>query len=162
MKKDYSIDEMKKIMGKDMEVPKSVDEGMKKAYEQLGIQTTRRHNRKYKLWTGLAAAAVLTAGLSITAFAVTKYLNVTRSEEGDTLQYQIEVDTKQKEAHQIKVEPTYMPEGMNIRKKVHMAESGIIKRPTVGFPSYRIMRQSFTRCPEWMKILFGNSVRKAG
>lgn len=37
MKKDYSIDEMKKIMGKDMEVPKSVDEGMKKAYEQLGI-----------------------------------------------------------------------------------------------------------------------------
>ena len=46
-----------------MEVPKSVDEGMKKAYEQLGIQTTRRHNRKYKLWTGLAAAAVLTAGL---------------------------------------------------------------------------------------------------
>lgn len=82
MKKDYSVDEMKKIMGKDMEVPKSVDEGMKKAYEQLGIQTTRRHNRKYKLWTGLAAAAVLTAGLSITAFAVTKYLNVTRSEEG--------------------------------------------------------------------------------
>ena len=43
MKKDYSVDEMKKIMGKDMEVPKSVDEGMKKAYEQLGIQTTRRH-----------------------------------------------------------------------------------------------------------------------
>ena len=41
MKKDYSVDEMKKIMGKDMEVPKSVDEGMKKAYEQLGIQTTR-------------------------------------------------------------------------------------------------------------------------
>ena len=39
MKKDYSVDEMKKIMGKDMEVPKSVDEGMKKAYEQLGIQT---------------------------------------------------------------------------------------------------------------------------
>ena len=38
MKKDYSVDEMKKIMGKDMEVPKSVDEGMKKAYEQLGIQ----------------------------------------------------------------------------------------------------------------------------
>ena len=161
MKKDYSVDEMKKIMGKDMEVPKSVDEGMKKAYEQLGIQTTRRHNRKYKLWTGLAAAAVLTAGLSITAFAVTKYLNVTRSEEGDTLQYQIEVDTKQKEAHQRWSRPICRM-GMNIRKKVHMAESGIIKRPTVGFPSYRIMRQSFTRCPEWMKILFGNSVRKAG
>ena len=35
MKKDYSVDEMKKIMGQDMEVPKSVDEGMKKAYEQL-------------------------------------------------------------------------------------------------------------------------------
>ena len=117
MKKDYSVDEMKKIMGKDMEVPKSVDEGMKKAYEQLGIQTTRRHNRKYKLWTGLAAAAVLTAGLSITAFAVTKYLNVTRSEEGDTLQYQIEVDTKQKEAHQIKVEPTYMPDGYEYQEE---------------------------------------------
>ncbi|MDY4170919.1 MAG: DUF4367 domain-containing protein [[Ruminococcus] gnavus] len=117
MKKDYSVDEMKKIMGQDMEVPKSVDEGMKKAYEQLGIQTTRRHNRKYKLWTGLAAAAVLTAGLSITAFAVTKYLNVTRSEEGETLQYQIEVDTKQKEAHQIKVEPTYMPDGYEYQEE---------------------------------------------
>ena len=117
MKKDYSVDEMKKIMGQDMEVPKSVDEGMKKAYEQLGIQTTRRHNRKYKLWTGLAAAAVLTAGLSITVFAVTKYLNVTRSEEGDTLQYQIEVDTKQKEAHQIKVEPTYMPDGYEYQEE---------------------------------------------
>ena len=162
MKKDYSVDEMKKIMGQDMEVPKSVDEGMKKAYEQLGIQTTRRHNRKYKLWTGLAAAAVLTAGLSITVFAVTKYLNVTRSEEGDTLQYQIEVDTKQKEAHQIKVEPTYMPDGYEYQGEGPYEESGIIKRPTVGFPSYRIMRQSFTRCPEWMKILFGNSVRKAG
>ena len=161
MKKDYSVDEMKKIMGQDMEVPKSVDEGMKKAYEQLGIQTTRRHNRKYKLWTGLAAAAVLTAGLSITVFAVTKYLNVTRSEEGDTLQYQIEVDTKQKEAHQIKVEPTYMPDGYEYQGEVHMAESGIIKRQQ-WIPSYRIMRQSFTRCPEWMKILFGNSVRKAG
>ena len=33
MKKDYSVDEMKKIMGQDMEVPKSVDEGMKKAYD---------------------------------------------------------------------------------------------------------------------------------
>lgn len=162
MKKDYSVDEMKKIMGKDMEVPKSVDEGMKKAYEQLGIQTTRRHNRKYKLWTGLAAVAVLTAGLSITAFAVTKYLNVTRSEEGDTLQYQIEVDTKQKEAHQIKVEPTYMPEGYEYQEEGPYGGKCIIKRPTVGFPSYRIMRQSFTRCPEWMKILFGNSVRKAG
>ncbi len=117
MKKDYSVDEMKKIMGQDMEVPKSVDEGMKKAYEQLGIQTTRRHNRKYKLWTGLAAAAVLTAGLSITAFAVTKYLNVTRSEDGYTLQYQIEVDTKQKEAHQIKVEPTYLPEGYEYQEE---------------------------------------------
>ena len=31
MKKDYSVDEMKKIMGQDMEVPKPVDEGMKKA-----------------------------------------------------------------------------------------------------------------------------------
>ena len=126
-----------------MEVPKSVDEGMKKAYEQLGIQTTRRHNRKYKLWTGLAAAAVLTAGLSITAFAVTKYLNVTRSEEGDTLQYQIEVDTKQKRRIRSRWSRPICRMGMNIRKKVHMAESGIIKRPTVGFPSYRIMRQSF-------------------
>ena len=100
MKKDYSVDEMKKIMGKDMDIPECVDDGMKRAYEQLGIRTTRRHTRTYKLWTGLAAAAVLTAGLSITAFAVTKYLNVTRSEDGYTLQYQIEVDTKQKEAHQ--------------------------------------------------------------
>ena len=33
------------------------------------------------------------------------------------LQYQIEVDTKQKEAHQIKVEPTYMPEGYEYQEE---------------------------------------------
>ena len=40
MKKDYSVDEMKKIMGKDMDIPECVDDGMKRAYEQLGIRTT--------------------------------------------------------------------------------------------------------------------------
>lgn len=38
MKKDYSVDEMKKIMGQDMEVPKSVDEGMKKRMNSLGFR----------------------------------------------------------------------------------------------------------------------------
>lgn len=38
MKKDYSVDEMKKIMGKDMEVPKSVDEGMKKVQSMASRQ----------------------------------------------------------------------------------------------------------------------------
>lgn len=117
MKKDYSVDEIKKIMNQDMEIPKSVDEGMKKAYEQLGIQTARRHSRTSRFWVGLAAAAILTAGFSITAFAVTKYLNVTRSEDGDTLQYRIEVDTKQKEAHKIEVEPTYMPDGYEYQEE---------------------------------------------
>ena len=117
MKKDYSVDEIKKIMNQDMEIPKSVDEGMKKAYEQLGIQTARRHSRTSRFWAGLAAAAILTAGFSITAFAVTKYLNVTRSEDGDTLQYRIEVDTKQKEAHKIEVEPTYMPDGYEYQEE---------------------------------------------
>lgn len=148
MKKDYSVDEMKKIMGKDMDIPECVDEGMKHAYEQLGIRTTRRHTRKYKLWTGLAAAAVLTAGLSITAVAVTKYLNVTRSEVGDTLQYQIEVDTKQKEAHQIKVEPTYMPDGYEYQEegpyggkwRNEEADSGISILPYNAAELYRMSR----------------------
>ena len=148
MKKDYSVDEMKKIMGKDMDIPECVDDGMKRAYEQLGIRTTRRHTRTYKLWTGLAAAAVLAAGLSITAFAVTKYLNVTRSEDGDTLQYQIEVDTKQKEAHQIKVEPTYLPEGYEYQEegpyggkwRNEEADSGISILPYNAARLYRMSR----------------------
>ena len=148
MKKDYSVDEMKKIMGREMDIPECVDEGMKHAYEQLGIRTTRRHTRKYKLWTGLAAAAVLTAGLSITAVAVTKYLNVTRSEVGDTLQYQIEVDTKQKEAHQIKVEPTYMPDGYEYQEegpyggkwRNEEADSGISILPYNAAELYRMSR----------------------
>lgn len=150
-RRPHSADEMKNH-GKDMEVPKSGGWGNEKAYEQLGIQTTRRHNRKYKLWTGLAAA-VLTAGLSITAFAVTKYLNVTRSEEG-THEPSIRLKWIQSRKRRIRSRWSrpICRMGMNIRKKVHMAESGI-KRPTVGFPSYRIIRQSFTRCPEWMKIL---------
>ena len=39
MKKDYSVDEMKKIMGKDMEVPKSVDE-----YSIYGAATNKPLN----------------------------------------------------------------------------------------------------------------------
>lgn len=90
---------------------------MKKAYEQLGIQTTRRHNRKYKLWTGLAAAAVLTAGLSITAFAVTKYLNVTRSEEGTHSSIRLKWIQSRKRRIRSRWSRPICRMGMNIRKK---------------------------------------------
>ena len=161
MKKDYSVDEMKKIMGREMDIPECVDEGMKHAYEQLGIRTTRRHTRKYKLWTGLAAAAVLTAGLSITAFAVTKYLNVTRSEEGIPCSIRLKWIQSRKRHIRSRSSRPICRMGMNIRKKDHMVENGATKKQTVGFQSCRIMRQSYTGCPEWM-IRSRNSARTVG
>ena len=100
-----------------MEIPECVDQGIQRAYEILGISEEKKViRRRKKIWPAVAAVAALTAGLSITAAAVGYYLNVSLKEEDQMLKYYIEVDKEQKEAHQIEVEPTYLPEGFEAQE----------------------------------------------
>lgn len=114
MRKEYSDKEMKRILQQKIDVPDLVDDGIRKAYGELGLSTNgrRRHYvKRHRIWTAIAAAAVLTVGFSVTAFAVNYILNVNIQENGETLKYYIEVDKTQKEAHKIETKPSYLPEG---------------------------------------------------
>ncbi len=68
-------EEVKKKLREDVDVPECVDEGIKRAYDMLGISGERKVIRRRKrIWPAVAAVAALTAGLSITASAVYYYL----------------------------------------------------------------------------------------
>lgn len=67
--------------------------------------------KKKKVWVTIAAAAALTAGLGITAFAVNQLLKVDLTEKNGTLAYNVSVDPEAKEAHVVTSSPTYVPEG---------------------------------------------------
>lgn len=118
-------EEVKKKLREDVDVPECVDEGIKRAYDMIGISGERKVIRRRKrIWPAVAAVAALTAGLSITAAAVNYYLKVHLEEEGQVLKYYIEVDKEQKEAHQIEVNPTYLPKGF----EAEQAEEGAPKK----------------------------------
>lgn len=122
MKREYSQEDVERILKGEAKIPQSVDERIQKTYRELGLkedkaatkgrQSVRRRSRK--AWVAVAAAAVLTAGLGVTVFAVGQLLKadlVEKEDEPDKLVYEIEVEPVLKEVHQIKVEPTYVPEG---------------------------------------------------
>ena len=126
MKKEFSQEEMEQILKKDAVIPTSVDEKIKETYERLGLtaavpeghdkgsasQKTRPvRMKKKKVWVTIAAAAALTAGLGITAFAVNQLLKVDLTEKDGTLAYNVSVDPEAKEAHVVTSSPTYVPEG---------------------------------------------------
>ena len=126
LKKEFSQEEMEQILKKDAVIPTSVDEKIKETYERLGLtaavpeghdkgsasQKTRPvRMKKKKVWVTIAAAAALTAGLGITAFAVNQLLKVDLTEKDGTLAYNVSVDPEAKEAHVVTSSPAYVPEG---------------------------------------------------
>lgn len=120
MKKEYSQQDVERILKSDAQIPESVDLRIQETYRELGLikntgrQSTRRrivHRKKRKVWAAVAAAAVLTAGLGVTVFAVSQLMNADLKETEDGLIYEISVAPETKEAHDIKVTPTYVPEG---------------------------------------------------
>lgn len=124
MKKEFDK-EVKKKLREEVTVPKCVDEGIQRAYDMIGISGEKKVIRRRKrIWPAAAAVAALTAGISITAVAVNYYLKVHLKEEGQVLKYYIEVDKEQKEAHQIEVNPTYLPKGF----EAEQAEEGAPKK----------------------------------
>ena len=124
MKKEFDK-EVKKKLREEVTVPKCVDEGIQRAYDMIGISGEKKVIRRRKrIWPAAAAVAALTAGISITAVAVNYYLKVHLKEEGQVLKYYVEVDKEQKEAHQIEVNPTYLPKGF----EAEQAEEGAPKK----------------------------------
>lgn len=120
LKKEYSQQDIERILKSDADIPENIDRKMQETYQKLGLvktkdsQNTRTltiHRKKRKVWAAVAAAAVLTAGLGVTAFAVSQLMNVNLKETEDGLIYDIAVAPETKEAHDIKVTPTYVPEG---------------------------------------------------
>ena len=135
MKKKFSQNEMEEILKNDTQIPESVDQRIQDTYASLGLKTAKNPNsksknstnksntssatqkttvkfrKKHKAWATVAAAAALVAGLSVTAFAAYKVLNVQKSEKDGLVSYNSTVDTSTKEAHEIKATLSYVPDG---------------------------------------------------
>lgn len=151
-------EEVKKKLREDVDVPECVDEGIKRAYDMIGISGERKVIRRRKrIWPAVAAVAALTAGLSITAAAVNYYLKVHLEEEGQVLKYYIEVDKEQKEAHQIEVNRRIFQRDL----KQNRQKKGRQRKPTgqrreIVFPLFLIMRQNFIECRSSRRMFLPN------
>ena len=69
--------------------------------------------KKRRAWTTIAAAAALIAGLGVTVYAAGQFVSarLAQTQDGSALTYALNVDPSEKEAHEIRVTPGYVPEG---------------------------------------------------
>ena len=113
MKRTYTDQEMIRIIKQDLVIPDKVDQGMQDAYRKLGIKRrgTVSFARRRRMWHVLAAAAVLAVGSSAVVVAANKFLSANLVKQKDSVVYDLALDSEQKEAHEIEVNPTYMPAG---------------------------------------------------
>lgn len=115
MRNEYSKKEIERILKQDVEIPEKIDERIQDTYEQLGIgkKVTMKYTKKRRTWAAVAAVAVLAAGMSIVTLAANKFLSANLVENEDSVNYSFQVD-REKEAHMISVEATYIPEGYTL------------------------------------------------
>lgn len=115
MKRIYSQEEMEQILKSNVEIPDSVEQKINDTYRNLGLtggsKSPRVHKRKKKAWMTIAAAAALIAGLGVTVYAAGQFVNARLTQNGDTLTYALNVNSSEKDAHEIRVTPGYVPEG---------------------------------------------------
>ncbi len=121
MSRNFSQEDVERILKNDTEIPASVDQRIQDTYQKLGLtggsaahtagrRTVKRRSRK--AWVSIAAAAVIVAGLSITAVAATHFLSVKVTEEDGKVAQKVTVDPTAKEAHKIEISNVgYIPEG---------------------------------------------------
>lgn len=124
MKKEFSQQDMERILKGDAVIPTSVNERIHQTYQKLGFTEhpgntgskgkdngRRTGRRRPRAWVSIAAAAALIAGLGVTAAAAVNLLNiqVTQTEGGSD--FEISIDPEAGEAHKISVEEGYMPDG---------------------------------------------------
>lgn len=108
----YSNQEIERILRQDLEIPHEIEQGMQSAYQKLGMeeQAKVRLGGKIRMWKVLAAVAILAAGSSLVVLAANTFLSANLVKDEDSVKYDLTID-RQQEAHEIEVEPTYMPEG---------------------------------------------------
>lgn len=115
MKRIYSQEEMERILKSNVEIPDPVEQKINDTYRNLGLtggsKSPRVHKRKKKAWMTIAAAAALIAGLGVTVYAAGQFVNARLTQNGDTLTYALNVNSSEKDAHEIRVTPGYVPEG---------------------------------------------------
>lgn len=127
MKRIYSQEEMERILKSNVEVPDSVEKKINDTYRNLGLtgESASReadgsrlssafrkpHKKKRKAWVTIAAAAALIAGLGVTVYAAGQFFSAQLTKEGDDLSYALTVTPEEKEAHEIRVTPGYIPDG---------------------------------------------------
>lgn len=114
MKKGYSHEEMEQIMKQDIHIPENVEHRIFDTYEKLGLTEATGHikgRRGKKNWVTIAAAAALITALGATAIAATQFLTSHLTQSGEELTYSVSIDPEQKEAHEIQVTATYVPDG---------------------------------------------------
>ncbi len=95
MKKEYSKKEIERILKSEVEIPKAVDQGISRAYREIGIDTkvTMKYTKKHRALAAVAIVAAMVTGLSIVTFAANKFLNAYLVDEGDNkVGYQFEID----------------------------------------------------------------------
>lgn len=115
MKKTYSDQEIARILNQELVIPEKINIGMQEAYEKLGIKTSKKRTIliKRKVFRILAAAAVLATGSSLVVLAANKFLSANLVKEEENVTYDLAID-HELAAHEIEVEPTYMPAGYEL------------------------------------------------
>ena len=115
MKRIYSQEEMERILKSNVEIPDPVEQKINDAYRDLGFtdesRSHRIHRRKKKAWGTIAAAAALIAGLGVTVYAAGQFFHAQLTQKDEKLTYSLTIDPSEKEAHEIRVTPGYVPEG---------------------------------------------------
>lgn len=115
MKRIYSQEEMERILKSNIEIPDPVEQKINDTYRNLGLTDKNRsltaHKRRKKAWVTIAAAAALIAGLGVTVYAAGQFFSAQLTQKDDKLTYALNIDPSEKEAHEIRVTPGYIPEG---------------------------------------------------
>ena len=115
MKRIYSQEDMERILKSNVEIPDSVEQKINDTYRNLGLtggsNSLRVHKRKKKAWVTIAAAAALIAGLGVTVYAAGQFFSAQLTQKDDKLTYSLNIDPSEKEAHEIRITPGYVPEG---------------------------------------------------
>lgn len=135
MKRIYSQEEMERILKSNVEIPGPVEQKINDAYRNLGLtdekNPRRVHRHKKKAWVTIAAAAALIAGLGVTVYAAGQFFHAQLTQKDDKLTYSLNIDSSEKEAHEIRVTPGYIPEGY-VRQENNTYESNWYNEESKG------------------------------
>lgn len=129
MKRTYSQEELEQILKSNVEIPAPVEERIRNTCRNLGLteEVSSRnrnnntfchpsglyesHSKKKRGWLTIFAAAVLAAALGVTVYAAGQFFNAQLEQSGDNLNYSLNINPEEKEAHEIRVTPGYVPKG---------------------------------------------------